>query len=244
MCVYATAQKSRHWQLLFTISGAIKEMPESWTLVLIYRDKILEETSSSSFSSTFCSCSASTVPFGGDPGLPDTIPKGPKMKTLIITCLFQNYTSVFNKIPDNFGVRKVIDVKFSKSDLLGGRLLLVGRTWHYQFLQTNTESEKFKSVAFLKSKQHFHLTPFLEKFFGISAEYVRIWLTYAHMTSALPALQFDTSSSASSMLLSTACTASRPSNNYFTIISATNSCAHSSFWNSSVHSSSLWRVVE
>ena len=123
----------------------------------------------------------------------------------IITCLFQNYTSVFNKIPDNFGVRKVIDVKFSKSDLLGGRLLLVGRTWHYQFLQTNTESEKFKSVAFLESEQHFHLTPFLEKFFGISAEYVRIWLTYACMKSALPklrALQFDTSSSASSMLLS------------------------------------------
>ena len=141
-------------------------MPESWTMVLIYRDKILEEASSSSFSSTFCSCSASTVPFGGDPGLPDTIPKGPKIKTLIITCLFQNYTSVFNKIPDNFGVRKVIDVKFSKSDLLGGRLLLVGRTWHYQFLQTNTESEKFKSVAFLKSEQHFHLTPFLEKSFG------------------------------------------------------------------------------
>ena len=139
MCVYATAQKSRHWQLLFTISGALKEMPGSWTLVLIHRDKILEEASSSSFSSTFCSCSASTVPFGGDPGLPDTIPKGPKIKTLIITCLFQNYTSVFNKIPDNFGVRKVIDVKFSKSDLLGGRLLLVGRTWHYQFLQTNTE---------------------------------------------------------------------------------------------------------
>ena len=192
MCVYATAQKSRHWQLLFTISGAIKEMPESWTLVLIYRDKILEEASSSSFSSTFCSCSASTVPFGGDPGLPDTIPQGPKIKTLIITCLFQNYTSVFNKIPDNFGVRKVIDVKFSKSDLLGGRLLLVGRTWHYQFLQTNTESEKFKSVAFLKSEQHFHLTPFLEKSFGISAEYVRIWsiLSWLIFRYFLPNMKF------------------------------------------------------
>ena len=46
----------------------------------------------------------------------------------IITYLFQNYTSVFNKIPDNFGVRKVIDVKFSKSDLEGGTLLLVACT--------------------------------------------------------------------------------------------------------------------
>ena len=70
--------------------------------------------------------------------------QGPRIKTLIITCLFQNYTSVFNKIPDNFGVRKVIDVKFSKSDLEGGTLLLVACSCHYlcvsnfNLLQTQT----------------------------------------------------------------------------------------------------------
>ena len=50
-----------------------------------------------------------------------------KRQNVNITYLFQNYTSVFNKIPDNFGVRKVLDMKFSKSDFDGGGLLLMAR---------------------------------------------------------------------------------------------------------------------